>query len=39
MMEMFLKNSTMIISVDIFMDKVWVFDSETDMSVVWTYIS
>ncbi|MCI6507973.1 MAG: helix-turn-helix domain-containing protein [Bacilli bacterium] len=38
-MEMFLKNSTMIISVDIFMDKVWVFDSETDMSVVWTYIS
>ncbi|MDD7314264.1 MAG: hypothetical protein PUH11_00860 [Bacilli bacterium] len=38
-MEMFLKNSTMIISVDIFMDKVWGFDSETDMSVVWTYIS
>lgn len=38
-MEMFLKNPTMIISVDIFMDKVWGFDSETDMSVVWTYIS
>ena len=33
-MEMFLKNSTMIISEDIFMDKVWGFDRETDMSVV-----
>ncbi len=38
-MEMFMKNPSMIISPNLFMDKIWGFDSETDMNVVWTYIS
>mgnify|MGYP002707123498 CR=1 FL=1 len=38
-MEMFMKNETMVISPNLFMDKIWGFDSETDMNVVWTYIS
>lgn len=38
-MEMFMNNETMVISPNLFMDKIWGFDSETDMNVVWTYIS
>ncbi len=38
-MEMFLKNPTQIISVEKFMEKIWGFDSESEINVVWTYIS
>ena len=38
-MEMFLKNPTQIISAEKFMEKIWGFDSESEINVVWTYIS
>lgn len=38
-MEMFVKNPTAIISAETFMDKIWGFDSETEINVVWTYLS
>lgn len=38
-MEMFLKNPTQIISAEKFIEKIWGFDSESEINVVWTYIS
>lgn len=38
-MEMFLKNPSQIISAEKFMEKIWGFDSKTEINVVWTYIS
>ena len=39
MMEMFLSSPEKVISVDSFMDRIWGFDTETENSVVWVYIS
>ncbi|MFI3255025.1 MAG: response regulator transcription factor [Eubacteriales bacterium] len=39
MMEMLLLNSNLLISSEKFMEKIWGFDSETELNVVWVYIS
>lgn len=39
MLEMFMSNPSNIISADTFMDKIWGYDTESDISVVWVYIS
>lgn len=39
MMELLLSNPRQLISPDRFMEKIWGFDSETETSVVWVYIS
>lgn len=39
MLEMFMLNPSHLISVDTFMDKIWGYDTESDISVVWVYIS
>ena len=39
MMEMLLVNQGKVISVEQFMEKIWGYDSDTEMNVVWTYIS
>lgn len=39
MMEMFLANPRQIFSSERIMEKIWGFDSETEMNVVWVYIS
>lgn len=39
MMEMLMTNPKNLISADKFMEKIWGYDSETEMSVVWVYIS
>ncbi len=39
MIEMLIKNSNRLISVDQFMERIWGYDSETENSVVWVYIS
>ena len=39
MLQMLMMNPTAIISVDRFMDKIWGFDSEAQINVVWVYIS
>ena len=39
MMEYFLSNPRHIISVEQFMEKIWGFDSEAEINVVWVYIS
>ena len=38
-MEMFMKNPSHIISSERFMEKIWGFDSNAEINVVWTYIS
>lgn len=38
-MEMFMKNPSQIISAEKFMEKIWGFDSDAEINVVWTYIS
>ena len=38
-MEMFMKNPSQIISSERFMEKIWGFDSDAEINVVWTYIS
>ncbi len=38
-MEMFLRNPDQIISTEKFMYKIWGFESEAEINVVWTYIS
>lgn len=35
---MFMLSPNIMISIDKFMDKIWGFDSESEMNVVWTYI-
>lgn len=39
MLEMLLTNPGQIISVDQFMDRIWGYDSEAELNVVWVYIS
>ena len=39
MMEMLMSNEGVVISAEKFMDKIWGFDSDADISVVWVYIS
>ena len=39
MMEMLMSNEGVVISADKFMEKIWGFDSDADISVVWVYIS
>lgn len=39
MLEMFMANPSHIISADTFMDKIWGYDTDSDVSVVWVYIS
>lgn len=39
MMEMLMENPGNIISAERFMEKIWGYDSETEMSVVWVYLS
>ena len=39
MLQMLLANPGQIISTDKFMDKIWGWDSETELNVVWVYIS
>jgi DNA-binding response OmpR family regulator len=39
MLEMLLANPGQIISVDQFMDRIWGFDTEAGLNVVWVYIS
>lgn len=39
MMEMLMSNEGVVISAEKFMEKIWGFDSDADISVVWVYIS
>lgn len=39
MMEMLMSNQKNLISSERFMEKIWGYDSETEMNVVWVYIS
>ena len=39
MMEMFLTNPGQLISTEQFMEKIWGYDSDAELSVVWVYIS
>ena len=39
MMEMLMSNSRQLISAERFFDKIWGYDSESEMNVVWVYIS
>lgn len=39
MMEMLMSNSKHLISTDRFMEKIWGYDSEAEINVVWVYIS
>jgi DNA-binding response OmpR family regulator len=39
MMEMFMRNPKILISTERFMEKIWGYDTESDISVVWVYIS
>ena len=39
MIEMLMSNPNRLISVDQFMERIWGYDSETENSVVWVYIS
>ena len=39
MLEMLINADGGIISVERFMDKIWVYDSETEQNVVWVYVS
>lgn len=38
-MEIFMRNPTAVTSAETFMERVWGYDSEAEISVVWTYIS
>ena len=39
MMEMLMSNAGRLISTDQFMERIWGYDSETEINVVWVYIS
>ena len=39
MMEMLMKNPKRLISTELFMEKIWGYDTESEISVVWVYIS
>lgn len=38
-MEMLMANPKILISTDRFMEKIWGYDSEAEINVVWVYIS
>ena len=39
MMEMLMRNPRKLISTEAFMDRIWGYDSEADLNIVWVYIS
>lgn len=39
MMEMLMSHPTHLISTEHFMEKIWGYDSEAELNVVWVYIS
>lgn len=39
MMEMLMRNPRKLISTESFMDRIWGYDSECDLNIVWVYIS
>ena len=39
MMEMLMRNPRKLISTEHFMDRIWGYDSETELNIVWVYIS
>ena len=39
MMEMLMRNPKRLVSTETFMEKIWGYDSESEISVVWVYIS
>ena len=39
MMEMLMRNPRQLISTEAFMDRIWGYDSETELNVVWVYVS
>ena len=39
MLEMLMRNPRMLVSVETFMDRIWGFESETEMNIVWVNIS
>ena len=39
MMEMLMTNPGQVISTDRFMEKIWGYDSDTEINVVWVYVS
>ncbi len=39
MMEMLMRNPRRLVSTEAFMDRIWGFDSETELNIVWVYIS
>lgn len=39
MIEMLMSNPYRVISTETFMDKIWGYDTDTDISIVWVYIS
>ncbi len=39
MLEMMMVSPSQVISTDLFMDKIWGYDTETELNVVWVYIS
>lgn len=38
-LELLISNSNSIISIETIMDKIWGFDSEAEINIVWTYVS
>ena len=39
MMEMLMRNPKRLVSTEAFMEKIWGYDSDSEISVVWVYIS
>ena len=39
MMEMLMRNPRKLVSTDAFMDRIWGYDSEAELNIVWVYIS
>jgi DNA-binding response OmpR family regulator len=39
MMELMMTNPKTVISTERFMDRVWGYDSDSEMNVVWAYVS
>ncbi len=39
MMEMLMRNPRKLISTETFMDRIWGFDSEAELNIVWVYVS
>lgn len=39
MMEMLMRNPRKLISTETFMDRIWGYESEAELNIVWVYIS